>query len=179
METSRVNASTSSEAPAIVPAIVTAGVPDDMPAVVPFAVPAIVTTGLPGITPAGVPSIVPGVVPAGVPTVVDGAMLEGGGQILRVAAALAAITGKAVTIKAIRAGRTKPGLAAQHFAGLDLVRRMCHGDWVVNDDRPVGVGSTHITLVPDKSGAYLGGVPNAAKKQKQWRAEVGTAGACP
>jgi len=58
---------------------------------------------------------------------VDGAQLEGGGQIVRVAAALSAITGARLTITNIRAGRDKPGLRPQHLAGLELVRRVSHG----------------------------------------------------
>jgi len=39
-----------------------------------------------------------------------GSMLEGGGQILRNAAALAAVTGTHVVVRNIRAKRMKPGL---------------------------------------------------------------------
>ena len=44
------------------------------------------------------------------PLRIDGAYGEGGGQILRTALALAAITGRAVRIDDIRARRPNPGL---------------------------------------------------------------------
>ena len=49
-----------------------------------------------------------------------GSMLEGGGQILRNAAALAAITGARLKVLDIRAGRKNPGLRPQHLAGLQV-----------------------------------------------------------
>lgn len=45
----------------------------------------------------------------------DGAYGEGGGQILRTALALSSLSGKAFSIDAIRKGRKKPGLKAQHL----------------------------------------------------------------
>ncbi|PLN79802.1 RNA 3'-terminal phosphate cyclase/enolpyruvate transferase [Aspergillus taichungensis] len=53
------------------------------------------------------------------PTVtIDGRTHEGGGQILRLAAGLSAITGKAVTITNIRAGRRPTGLRGSHVAAI-------------------------------------------------------------
>jgi RNA 3'-phosphate cyclase len=45
----------------------------------------------------------------------DGSQGEGGGQILRTSLALSLITGRPFRLRNIRAGRAKPGLAAQHL----------------------------------------------------------------
>ena len=57
----------------------------------------------------------------------DGSYGEGGGQILRNAAAFAAILGKDLGIRKIRAGRSKPGLRRQHLTGLELLADCCGG----------------------------------------------------
>nr|KJR72288.1 MAG: ribosomal subunit interface protein [Vulcanisaeta sp. AZ3] len=49
---------------------------------------------------------------------IDGSVLEGGGQILRTALALSAVTGKAVKIFRIRAKRSNPGLQQQHLTSV-------------------------------------------------------------
>jgi RNA 3'-phosphate cyclase len=56
---------------------------------------------------------------------IDGAYGEGGGQLLRTAVALAALTGIAARISNIRAGRAKPGLASQHVAAVRAVAELC------------------------------------------------------
>jgi len=50
---------------------------------------------------------------------------EGGGQIVRTAVALSALTGKAVHLYNIRAKRDKPGLQAQHLTGVKAVAELC------------------------------------------------------
>ncbi|CAL8343384.1 unnamed protein product [Gadus morhua 'NCC'] len=83
---------------------------------------------------------------------VDGSVMEGGGQILRVSAALSCITGTAIKISKIRAGRTTPGLRPQHLCGLQLLRDICAGSL-----DGAAIGSTEITLNPGKitSGDHL------------------------
>jgi len=58
---------------------------------------------------------------------IDGSVGEGGGQIIRTAIALAAITGKEVEITNIRANRPKPGLSAQHLNAVKAVERLARG----------------------------------------------------
>jgi len=55
----------------------------------------------------------------------DGSQGEGGGQTVRTALSLSAITGEAFRITNIRAGRPDPGLKPQHLAGVRLMQRLC------------------------------------------------------
>ena len=55
---------------------------------------------------------------------VDGSFGEGGGQIIRTAVALSAITGEPVEIRNIRANRPNPGLQAQHLNAVKAVAAM-------------------------------------------------------
>jgi RNA 3'-phosphate cyclase len=76
---------------------------------------------------------------------VDGAHGEGGGQLLRNTAALAAVVGTQVRVTNIRAGRPKPGLAAQHVTALRAVA-------AISDAKVEGlqVGSRQIVITPGK-----------------------------
>ncbi|MEE9140120.1 MAG: RNA 3'-terminal phosphate cyclase [Alphaproteobacteria bacterium] len=57
--------------------------------------------------------------------VIDGAFGEGGGQIVRTAVCLAALTGRALLLENIRAGRKNPGLAAQHLTAVRAAGALC------------------------------------------------------
>ena len=60
--------------------------------------------------------------------VIDGSFGEGGGQILRTALSLSAITGTDVHFTQIRARRVKPGLMRQHLACAKAVAEICGGE---------------------------------------------------
>ncbi len=63
--------------------------------------------------------------PGDIAIVLDGSAGEGGGQILRTALALSAITGKAFAIHRIRTQRIKPGLRPQHREAILATARLC------------------------------------------------------
>jgi len=56
---------------------------------------------------------------------IDGAYGEGGGQLVRTAVALSAITGEPIRLINVRAKRKKPGLAPQHLAAVRAVAEVC------------------------------------------------------
>jgi RNA 3'-terminal phosphate cyclase (ATP) len=78
----------------------------------------------------------------------DGSYGEGGGQILRNAAAYAAILRKDLGIRNIRAGRSQPGLRRQHITGLQLLVDACGGTV-----EGLGVGSQEIVFRVPTCGA--------------------------
>ncbi|MFQ5955952.1 MAG: RNA 3'-terminal phosphate cyclase [Kiloniellales bacterium] len=91
--------------------------------------------------------------------VIDGSHGEGGGQILRTALALAAVTGRPIRVERIRAGRRNPGLAAQHLTAVRAAARLC-------DARLIGdqLGSETLDFEPGgtaRSGHYLFDVAEA------------------
>lgn len=82
----------------------------------------------------------------------DGSYGEGGGQILRTALSLAAVTGVPVRIERIRAGRPKPGLRPQHLTAVQALARVCQAEVT-----GANLGSQALTFKPGvpKAGHYL------------------------
>jgi RNA 3'-terminal phosphate cyclase (ATP) len=76
---------------------------------------------------------------------IDGAMGEGGGQILRSSLALSIITGTAITIENIRAKRDKPGLRRQHLTAVLAAAEICEAKV-----EGAHVGSGNLTFAPSK-----------------------------
>ena len=70
---------------------------------------------------------------------------EAGGQLVRTAAALSAITGKAFKITNIRGARPEPGLKAQHLEGLNALKEIC-GAEVSGFE----LGSRELVFIPKK-----------------------------
>jgi RNA 3'-phosphate cyclase len=91
---------------------------------------------------------------------IDGAHGEGGGQLVRTAVALSALTGRALALGNVRAGRPRPGLAAQHLAAVRAVAALCEA-------RCEGLGL--------RSAAFTF-APRARPAAGELRADVGTAG---
>ncbi len=75
--------------------------------------------------------------------VVDGALGEGGGQILRTALGLSLVTGTPFTIERIRAGRKTPGLLRQHLTAVEAAARV--GDAEVEG---AALGSVRVVFRP-------------------------------
>lgn len=73
----------------------------------------------------------------------DGAMGEGGGQILRSALGLSLVTGTPFRIENIRAKRSKPGLLRQHLTAVQAATRLGRGQ--VEGDQ---IGSQELTFAP-------------------------------
>ncbi len=91
---------------------------------------------------------------------IDGSEGEGGGQILRSALALSLITGRPFRLFNVRAGRPKPGLAAQHLMSVKAASEI--GGARI---KGASVGSSDLSFEPGtvRAGTY--------------RFEIGTAGA--
>lgn len=91
---------------------------------------------------------------------IDGSYLEGGGQIVRVAVGLSAVTGIPCRIVDIRQGRRRPGLAPQHVAAIEGASKCCGA-------RVKGAIARSETLEFE---------PGVLDQQKRLRLRVGTAG---
>lgn len=97
------------------------------------------------------------------PILIDGSAGEGGGQILRTALSLSAITARPFVIERVRLNRIKPGLRPQHREAVLAVARLCKAQI-----EGVEVGSSRIAFAPREPaepGTHL--------------FEIGTAGSTP
>ncbi|MEB2284314.1 MAG: RNA 3'-phosphate cyclase [Polyangiaceae bacterium UTPRO1] len=90
---------------------------------------------------------------------IDGSYGEGGGQLVRLAVALSAATGRPVVLRNVRAARRNPGLAPQHLAAVRAVASLADAE--VDG---AALRSLALRFVP---GALRGG---------EYRFDVGTAG---
>jgi RNA 3'-terminal phosphate cyclase (ATP) len=90
---------------------------------------------------------------------IDGSLGEGGGQVVRSAVAMSMVTGRALRIGNIRAGRRKGGLMRQHLTAVRAAAEVCRAG-IAGD----AVGSRELTFEPGRC------VPG------EYRFSVGTAG---
>ncbi len=79
------------------------------------------------------------------PIRIDGSFGEGGGQIIRSAVALSAITEKPVEIENIRKNRKVPGLRPQHMLGVKILSKICQAKV-----EGLYVGSTSLKFHPSQ-----------------------------
>ncbi|MDQ3808005.1 MAG: RNA 3'-terminal phosphate cyclase [Thermoproteota archaeon] len=94
---------------------------------------------------------------------IDGSQGEGGGQILRTAISLSAITGKPIEVSNIRANRTNPGLRPQHMVGIRIIADLFHAK-----SENLKVGADWIRFSPSEK--FEGG---------SVKFDIGTAGSIP
>jgi len=85
---------------------------------------------------------------------------SGGGQMLRNAVALSAVTGRPVRVTDIRGARPQPGLRPQHLLAVRATAEACGGRLLGAE-----IGSREITFEPGK-----------IEPRQGWRLDVGTAG---
>jgi RNA 3'-terminal phosphate cyclase (ATP) len=90
---------------------------------------------------------------------IDGSHGEGGGQLVRMACALAALTGTPIRLHSVRARRAPPGLAPQHLAAVQAVAQLCNAE-----TEGLALRTQEFTFHP---GSIRGG---------EYRFDVGTAG---
>jgi len=93
----------------------------------------------------------------------DGGAGEGGGQILRTALSLAAVTGRAFAVSRLRANRLKPGLRPQHMEATRALAELCKAEVVGCE-----LDSTALEFRPTHRAAA-----------GTWTFDIGTAGSAP
>ena len=78
-------------------------------------------------------------------------MMEGGGQLLRMAVTYSAVMEIPIRVKRIRSGRSPPGLKAQHLTAVKAVAEICRGEV-----KGLRIGSTEIEFKPGRArgGSY-------------------------
>ena len=92
---------------------------------------------------------------------IDGSFGEGGGQIIRTSVSLAALTGRPVRIRNVRAKRSRPGLQPQHLTAVRAAATLCAADL-----QGAETGSTSFLFVP-----------SSPVQPGKYRFDIGTAGA--
>lgn len=80
----------------------------------------------------------------------DGAMGEGGGQILRSALSLAMITGQPFHLHSIRAKRSKPGLMRQHLIAVQAAAKVSNATVTGSNGSELILGASELTFSPGK-----------------------------
>src|SRR6266446_6909961 len=90
---------------------------------------------------------------------IDGSIGEGGGQVLRTSLVLAAVLRREIRVFNIRAGRSEPGLKAQHLTSVRALAEICNAS-----SKGLRIGTTEFVFSP-------GGI-----KAGSFRFDVGTAG---
>ena len=94
---------------------------------------------------------------------IDGAQLEGGGQVVRATLALSwrRRVDEQIRIHSIRAGRSTPGLANQHLAGVRLVGQLCglslQGASLQSTEIIIGAGAQAATEAVIEADAHTAG----------------------
>ena len=76
---------------------------------------------------------------------INGAIGEGGGQMLRSSLTLSMITGKPFKIINIRSKRKKPGLMRQHLTAVNASAKICNAKVTGAE-----IGSTEVLFIPQK-----------------------------
>jgi hypothetical protein len=87
------------------------------------------------------------------PLLIDGSHGEGGGQILRTALSLSAMTGRPLRIERIRTNRRNPGLAAQHVTAVRAAAALCGAR--VAGDRLASQEMDFVPTAPVAAGDYV------------------------